>query len=632
IVTGTPITITAVQPATGYRLKEGFPRAYKTDSPETPIALTGNTDGSLSFSMAPYAVTVTVEFELIPNTVSVTADIPHGALAATPCENVTMGTEVTLTVTPTTGYQLVENSLRAYKTGDESVVVEIADGKFTMPAFDVTVTAEFEALPQTLTVATVANGTITATPSEGIVTDTEISLTTNPSAGYKLVENSLRAYKTGDESVAVAIVDGKFTMPAYDVTVTAEFEALPQTLTVATVANGTITATPSEGIVTGAEISLTTNPSAGYKLVENSLRAYKTGDESVVVSIVDGKFTMPAYDVTVTAQFEALPQTLTVTTVANGTITATPSEAIVTDTEITLSTTPAAGYKLTENSLRAYKTGDESVAVSIVDGKFTMPAFDVIVTAEFEALPQTLTVATVANGTITATPSEGIVTDTEITLSTTPAAGYKVTENSLRAYKTGDESVAVSIVDGKFTMPAYDVTVTAEFELIPAATYSVTVASGITNGTLTVEPNTSVAAGAEVMLTATPSAGYRLKEGSLKAHKTGDESVTLTITNSKFAMPAYDVTVTCQFELITGIDDNTTAAVNAYPNPFTDYVVIESEEQIRSVSFINLLGKTVQHTSMPETRISTQNLLPGIYLVKVDFAKGKPVVIRMVKQ
>ncbi|MGE0076233.1 MAG: T9SS type A sorting domain-containing protein, partial [Bacteroidales bacterium] len=259
-------------------------------------------------------------------------------------------------------------------------------------------------------------------------------------------------------------------------------------------------------------------------------------------------------------------------------------------------------------------------------------AFDVTVTAQFEALPQTLTMATVANGTITATPSEGIVTDTEITLSTTPAEGYKLIENSLCAYKTGDESVTVSIVEGKFAMPAFDVTVTAEFEQIPAATYSVTVASGITNGTLTVEPNTNVAAGAEVMLTATPSAGYRLKEGSLKAHQTGNESATVTITDSKFAMPSYNVTVTCQFELITGIDDNNTATVSAYPNPFTDYVVIESEEQIRSVSFINLLGKTVQHTSMPETRISTQNLLPGIYLVKVDFAKGKPVVIRMVKQ
>ena len=625
VTMGTEVTLT-VTPTTGYQLVENSLRAYKTGDETVTVTIVDN-----KFAMPAFAVTVTAEFEGLPQVLAI-ATVANGTITATPSEGIVTDTEVTLSTTPAEGYKLVENSLRAYKTGDESVAVAIVDGKFTMPAYDVTVTAEFEALPQTLTVATVANGTITATPNEGIVTDTEITLTTTPAEGYKLVENSLRAYKTGDESVAVAIVDGKFTMPAYDVTVTAEFEALPQTLTVATVANGTITATPSEGIVTDTEITLSSTPVEGYKLTENSLRAYKTGDESVTVSIVDGKFTMPAYDVTVTAQFEALPQVLTVEAVNNGTITATPSEGIVTDTEITLSTTPAEGYKLIDNSLRAYKTGDESVTVSIVDGKFTMPAYDVTVTAEFEALPQVLTMATVANGTITATPSVGIVTDTEITLSTTPAAGYKLTENSLRAYKTGDESVTVEIVDGKFTMPAYDVTVTAQFELIPAATYSVTVASGITNGTLTVEPSTNVAAGAEVMLTATPSSGYRLKEGRLKAHKTGDESVTVSIVDGKFTMPAFDVTVTCQFELITGIDDNTAATISAYPNPFTDYLVIESEEQIRSVSFINLLGKTVQHTSMPQAQISTQNLLPGIYLVKVDFAKGKPVVIRMVKQ
>jgi len=111
---------------------------------------------------------------------------------------------------------------------------------------------------------------------------------------------------------------------------------------------------------------------------------------------------------------------------------------------------------------------------------------------------------------------------------------------------------------------------------------------------------------------------------------TGTLSVGISVTDGELTSNQMVMTVTVT--PATGIDDNNTATVSAYPNPFTDYVVIESEEQIRSVSFINLLGKTVQHTSMPETRISTQNLLPGIYLVKVDFAKGKPVVIRMVKQ
>ena len=480
--------------------------------------------------------------------------VNNGTITATPNEGIVTDTEITLTTTPAEGYKLIENSLRAYKTGDESVVVAIVDGKIAMPAFAVTVTAEFEGLPQVLALETLNNGTITATPNNGIVTGTEITLTTTPAAGYKLVENSLRAYKTGNESVTVSIADGKFTMPAFDVTVTAEFEALPQVLTVEAVNNGTITATPSEGIVTGTEITFSTTPAAGYKLVENSLRAYKTGDESVAVNIsltTDGRLAliMPAYDVTVTAQFEGLSQALTFETVANGTIsTATPSENIVTGAEITITTTANNGYQLVENSPRAYKTGDESVAVSIVDGKFTMPAFDVTVTAEFEALPQVLTLETVNNGTITATPSEGIVTDTEISLSTTPAEGYKLIENSLRAYKTGDESMIVEIVDGKIIMPAYDVTVTAEFALS------------------------------------------------------------------------------------TGIDAPTAATVKAYPNPFADYVVIESEELIRRVSFVNLAGQTMLVEEAPTGRIHVASLKPGIYLVKVEDNDGKTTVLRLVKQ
>jgi cytoskeletal protein RodZ len=111
---------------------------------------------------------------------------------------------------------------------------------------------------------------------------------------------------------------------------------------------------------------------------------------------------------------------------------------------------------------------------------------------------------------------------------------------------------------------------------------------------------------------------------------TGTLSVGIAVTDGELTSNQMVMTVTVS--PTTGIGDNNTATVSAYPNPFTDYLVIESEEQIRSVSFINLLGKTVQHANMPETRISTQNLLPGIYLVKVDFAKGKPVVIRMVKR
>ncbi|MDD2196310.1 MAG: sialidase domain-containing protein, partial [Bacteroidales bacterium] len=103
------------------------------------------------------------------------------------------------------------------------------------------------------------------------------------------------------------------------------YNASTQILTVATVANGTIHATPAEGMIAGNEITITDTPDLGYRLAQDSLRAYKTDDESAVVAInVDAEgnrtFIMPAYGVTLTAAFSNR-YTLTYTADAHGSIT-----------------------------------------------------------------------------------------------------------------------------------------------------------------------------------------------------------------------------------------------------------------------------------------------------------------------
>ena len=79
-----------------------------------------------------------------PEKYAITIDpaITNGTVTAKPMEAVA-GTEITVTVTPDQGYQLKTGSLKA---NDE----EIVDDKFTMPAEAVTITAEFEKIPQTV--------------------------------------------------------------------------------------------------------------------------------------------------------------------------------------------------------------------------------------------------------------------------------------------------------------------------------------------------------------------------------------------------------------------------------------------------------------------------------------------------
>lgn len=74
---------------------------------------------------------------------------------------------------------------------------------------------------------------------------------------------------------------------------------------------------------------------------------------------------------------------------------------------------------------------------------------------------------TCANGSVSVTSPTvltQVASGTEITLSNTPASGYKL--DAYKVYKTGDESTTVTVKeDGTFTMPAYGVTVSATFSL-----------------------------------------------------------------------------------------------------------------------------------------------------------------------
>jgi hypothetical protein len=141
--------------------------------------------------------------------------------------------------------------------------------------------------------------------------------------------------------------------------------------------------------------------------------------------------------------------------ISNGTIRANP-ESGVEGTEITLTVTPAANYRLKSGSLK-YGTA----AIDETTKKFNLPAGDVTVTAEFEQIPPTtytVTIEPLENGTITANPESG-VEGTEITLTVTPAANYRLKSGSLKYGTTAiDESTK------KFNLPAGNVTVTAEFE------------------------------------------------------------------------------------------------------------------------------------------------------------------------
>ena len=157
----------------------------------------------------------------------------------------------------------------------------------------------------------------------------------------------------------------------------------------------------------------------------------------------------------------------------------------------------------------------------------------------------TIDIAEDANGTVKAPANaqEGEL----ITLEVVPAEGYRLVEGSLEVF-IGKSQIELG-ENNEFNMPAADVTVKAQFELIP--TFAITVAEGIENGTVVADKQ-EAAEGDVVTLTITPAEGFELDYITVTGVNT---NVAVPVENNKFTMPADAVNINAAFKATaTGIN------------------------------------------------------------------------------
>jgi predicted outer membrane repeat protein len=128
------------------------------------------------------------------------------------------GTPITLTVTPDSDSVLKAGAV-TYNDGTIDHVVAGPSYAFTMPASDVTVSAEFDLLYRVI-IAPLTGGTVAADFSS-TVEGTPITLTVTPDLGYALKTGTLK-YNDGSDHV-IAGPAYTFILPNSDVTVNAEF-------------------------------------------------------------------------------------------------------------------------------------------------------------------------------------------------------------------------------------------------------------------------------------------------------------------------------------------------------------------------------------------------------------------------
>jgi len=267
-----------------------------------------------------------------------------------------------------------------------------------------------------------------------------------------------------------------------------------------TFSNGNVTANPATATA-GTTITLTISPDANYEL--SYILVYKTGESEITVETLRATslqytFIMPAYNVTVMTSFKKTQEVLdaeaveeTKAEIEEGTYIVTQEEAnteaavkawlvgeingLLSDYGITIvaADITLSGFNAAvagKSNRPAGTNGSFRFTVSISKGSSSLTTTSltgiIIATAYVPPADYAINIAKTINGTVTAS-SERAAIGTIVTLSIVPDAYYEL--SSISAIRTNAPSFTVTLSGEDntrtFTMPAYNVTVTATFRL-----------------------------------------------------------------------------------------------------------------------------------------------------------------------
>ncbi len=286
------------------------------------------------------------------------------------------GQRVTLTSRPDEDYALSEYIVA--RADNMEVKVDVSGSSFIMPKFDVMVTAVFKPSHKIEIDKDIKHGTVRADRQKA-VEGQSVKLEAQGEDDYVL--DKYTVYRTGNVKDTIPVNKDVFQMPNFDVTVTATFRTALK-VSIDSVANGTISVTDSL-VKPGQDVGIIVRPNKGYQLGDLQVVSQKDATESAPVSD-DNMFQMLDTDVTVKATFVEATDYYKVqpdTTVKGGHVLLDQTEATRRET-VKLDNAPEPGYQFKEYVI--HQVGDTAVKVQPLGNFFTMPDFDVEVSAVFE--------------------------------------------------------------------------------------------------------------------------------------------------------------------------------------------------------------------------------------------------------
>jgi len=217
------------------------------------------------------------------------------------------------------------------------------------------------------------------------------------------------------------------------------------------------------------------------------------------------------------------------------------------------SCTPNDGY-----TFDGWSTTENGSVDAGVAGTTYKPLADCTLYAVYSKNTYTLSVSSIDNGTVTATPNggsaiaegaqENVEYNKTITLSAIPDVGFAF--SAWDVFKTEDASKKVEVVDNSFVMPAYPVTVSAIVEA-SSTEYAVTIANP-TDATITVKnAGSPIASGATFLpgttltLEKTINGQYTFNGWKVTNTSTEEDVTSTVVVENTLTVPSYAITISC---------------------------------------------------------------------------------------
>lgn len=379
----------------------------------------------------------------------------------------------------------------------------------------------------------------TAKPNEGYVIDT-VRVYTDNSDGYTL---DLFCNVSGNEYsfvIPATFNSDIHNVQAADVNVSVTFKKDTFTLTKAAdcetdgviSVNGSVETETSFEYLYQDSVTIVATPNAGYYVAsvvavnaDGSVKFEQVGAVPAVDTPagdpVTLTFAMPACDLTYKVDYEKINYSITCVydaTQGKAETDLTPTAQI--DDIVTITVTPEPGYELAELTV-TYAGGEKSCLLTEIAENvytFTMPADAVTVTAIFTEITYIANLELIGEGdaTLNGYYTDNMTADylSTVTINVIPAAGWELTSIVVDGGKiTVKEPIAKEGGDYTFTMPDHDVDI-----VVTVVKTEFSVDSFAVNfyedghGTVTLAPANIANVGDNVIITADPDAGYRVKE------------------------------------------------------------------------------------------------------------------------